>query len=81
MNFFPKNYYSALEVSRFSSPMEIRKAFKKISLKLHPDKNLGIKSTEEFETIKHIYDVNIFFLIVIYLLQFNSMILFKDTDG
>lgn len=53
---FP-NHYSFLEVTRHSSPMEIRQSFKKISLKLHPDKNPSSEAEAKFQTLKAAYDI------------------------
>mmetsp|Transcript_11746 Transcript_11746/g.15130 ORF Transcript_11746/g.15130 Transcript_11746/m.15130 type:complete len:346 (-) Transcript_11746:142-1179(-) len=62
------NYYSTLYVpsttgfdeiiiSRSSTPIEIRKAWKKKSLELHPDKNKSPEASVEFERVKQAYDV------------------------
>lgn len=42
-----KNYYDILGVSKDATPDEIKKAFRTISKKYHPDKNPGDKEAEE----------------------------------
>lgn len=51
------NYYSVLGVSRDSSPKEINLAFKRLALKLHPDKSGGDHSSiEQFHLVSCLYD-------------------------
>ena len=42
-----KDYYSILGVSRDASQEEIKKAFRRLARKYHPDLNQGDKSAEE----------------------------------
>jgi molecular chaperone DnaJ len=53
-----KEYYEALGVKKSASADEIRKAFRKLARKYHPDVNPGDKSAEEkFKTISEANDV------------------------
>jgi molecular chaperone DnaJ len=53
-----KDYYAILGVKKTASADEIRKAFRKLARKYHPDVNPGDKSAEEkFKTISEANDV------------------------
>lgn len=53
-----KNYYDILEIKQDASVDEIKKAFRKLAVKYHPDKNLGDKTAEErFKEITEAYDI------------------------
>jgi curved DNA-binding protein len=53
-----KDYYRLLGVSKNASPEEIKKAFRKMALKYHPDKNKGDKTAEErFKEVNEAYAV------------------------
>ncbi len=53
-----KDYYKVLGVSKAATPDEIKKAFRKLAVKYHPDKNQGTKNNEEkFKEINEANDV------------------------
>jgi len=51
------NHYALLNVTRDSNPLEIKRAYKKLSLSLHPDKNKSPTASDEFDAVKQAYDV------------------------
>ncbi|MBN2317765.1 MAG: molecular chaperone DnaJ [Acidobacteria bacterium] len=53
-----KDYYAILGVSRRAKESEIKKSYRRLARKNHPDVNPGDKSAEErFKTIQEAYDV------------------------
>jgi molecular chaperone DnaJ len=53
-----KDYYKILGVNKDASQEEIRKAYKKLALKYHPDRNPGDKNAEEkFKEAAEAYEV------------------------
>ncbi|WP_374076459.1 DnaJ C-terminal domain-containing protein [Bdellovibrio bacteriovorus] len=53
-----KDFYSILGVSRSATADEIKKAYRKLAMQFHPDKNPGDKKAEEkFKEISEAYDV------------------------
>lgn len=53
-----KDYYKILEVDRNSSQDEIKKAFRKLAKKYHPDLNPNDnKAQEKFKEINEAYEV------------------------
>lgn len=52
------NYYEELELNSGASDGEIKKAFRRLAMKYHPDRNLNDKKAEEkFKSIKEAYEV------------------------
>ena len=53
-----RDYYEVLEVSKSASAEEIKKAYRKMALKYHPDKNPGDTVAEEkFKEAAEAYEV------------------------
>lgn len=53
-----KDYYEVLGVERGASASDIKRAYRKLALKYHPDKNPGDKHSEErFKEINEAYEV------------------------
>ena len=53
-----KDYYEVLEVTKTASSDEIKKAYRKLAMKYHPDHNRGDKDAEQkFKEINEAYEV------------------------
>lgn len=53
-----RDYYEILEVTKTASPDEIKKAYRKVAMKYHPDRNPGDKQAEElFKEAAEAYEV------------------------
>ena len=53
-----KDYYKILEVAPVATPQEIKKSFRRLALKFHPDKNAGNHLAEtQFKEIQEAYEV------------------------
>ena len=52
-----KDYYSTLGTSKTASADEIKKAYRKMALKYHPDKNKSSGAEERFKDIAEAYEV------------------------
>lgn len=52
-----RDYYQILGVSQDASPEEIKKAYRKLALKWHPDRNKSPEAEEKFKEINEAYEV------------------------
>ncbi len=52
-----KDYYELLGVSKGSSEADIKKAYRKLALKWHPDRNKGKEAEEKFKEINAAYEI------------------------
>ena len=51
-----RDYYDVLGVKKDAKPDEIKKAYRRLAMKYHPDKNAGNKEAEEkFKEISEAY--------------------------
>ena len=54
-----KDYYQVLGVNKGASPEEIKKAYRKLALKFHPDKNKSPGAEEKFKEIAEAFEVSL----------------------
>src|SRR6266478_2548977 len=53
-----RDYYEVLEVTRTAAGEEIKRSYRKLAVKFHPDKNPGDPTAEDkFKEISEAYDV------------------------
>jgi len=53
-----RDYYEVLGVSKDAAERDIKKAYKRLAMKLHPDRNQGDKGKEEeFKEVKEAYEI------------------------
>nr|CAH7761670.1 unnamed protein product [Callosobruchus chinensis] len=52
-----QNFYELLNISKDASNSEIKSAFRGLSLKLHPDKNKEVDTSEQFRNLVSVYEV------------------------
>ena len=52
-----KDYYKILNITKGSSDDEIKKAYRKLALKYHPDKNKQPGAEEKFKEVAEAYEI------------------------
>jgi hypothetical protein len=52
-----KDYYAIIGVSRSASSLEIKRAYRKLAVRYHPDKNPDVEAEQLFKEINEAYDV------------------------
>jgi len=52
-----KDYYQALGVTKSATPEEIKKAYRKLALQYHPDRNKGKDAETKFKEVTKAYEV------------------------
>lgn len=57
-----RDYYKVLGVSKTATDDEIKKAYRKLALAYHPDKNKSANAEEKFKEIAEAFDVCTFHL-------------------
>ena len=53
-----RDYYKILGVSKDANSADLKKAYRKLALKYHPDKNKSSEATEKFKDISEAYEVS-----------------------
>ncbi|KAI8394313.1 DnaJ domain-containing protein [Radiomyces spectabilis] len=51
------DYYEVLEITAEATETDIKKAYRKLALKYHPDKNPSPEAAEKFKQISHAYEI------------------------
>ena len=52
-----KDLYNTLEVTKDATDDEIKKSFRKLAMKFHPDKNKSPEANSKFQEINHAYEI------------------------
>ena len=52
-----RDYYEVLGVSRSADAQELKKAYRKLAMEYHPDRNPSADAAEKFKEINQAYEV------------------------
>lgn len=77
------DYYKILQVDRYAKDDDLKKAYRKLAMKWHPDKNPNSKKEAEakFKTISEAYDVIRLLLYVISFYRFDCWVCNSSNCG
>ena len=53
-----KDYYAVLGVTKSASEADLKKAYRKLAMKFHPDKNTSPGAEERFKQVGEAYEVD-----------------------
>lgn len=67
------NYYSVMEVSRHQNVLDIRRSYKTLSRRYHPDKNAGPDAEIAFNNVKLAYDVRKYAIFYILIVPYHTL--------
>ena len=56
-NYYMKDYYKILEIEYGADIQNVKKAFRRLALKYHPDKNKAPDASTKFHEITEAYEV------------------------
>ena len=52
-----KDYYKTLGITKAATDDEVKKAYRKLALRYHPDKNKAANAEEKFKEVAEAYEV------------------------
>ncbi len=66
------DYYTVLKVGQSATHENIIKSYKRLALKLHPDRNIEHDTTKAFQLVRHLFEAKLNLLSILTLLVLKS---------